>query len=97
MVDQYKTKENQGNLVNLAVWARDSHETVLHLILKKSHKKVLAGISRPAEMEKIEAGMDKRSIYQPQAENRIFFVFFAGIEKGSRSYLKADILSFSKC
>ena len=40
------TEEGAGVTTNWAVWSRDTEETVLHLVLKKSHKVALAGTGR---------------------------------------------------
>jgi len=38
------TERAVGATTNWAVWSRDTEETVLHLVLKKSHKSALAGL-----------------------------------------------------
>ena len=38
------TERGVGATTNWAVWSRDTEETVLHLVLKKSHKSALAGL-----------------------------------------------------
>jgi len=51
-VDHFqKHLEYQNSVIsNFAVWSRDTKETVLHLVLKKSHKKALLGIASTSEL-----------------------------------------------
>ena len=53
-VDHFQKNFTRQNSVvtNFAVWSRDSKETVLHLVLKKSHKKALLGIGSTSELTK---------------------------------------------
>lgn len=36
---------------NFAVWSRDTQETCLHMILKKSHSKALLGLGSDSELK----------------------------------------------
>ena len=45
------TEKGSGVTTNWAVWSRDTEETVLHLVLKKSHKVALAGTGRDVDGE----------------------------------------------
>ena len=42
-------KAERAVLPNFAVWSKDTQETVLHLILKKSHVKALEGLALHAQ------------------------------------------------
>ena len=52
-------QKNKTNATNFAVWTRDTKETVLHLILKKSHKKALLNIGSSEDMKKHDANYRK--------------------------------------
>ena len=43
--------KNKVNGTNFAVWTRDTKETILHLILKKSHKKALLGVGSVSDLK----------------------------------------------
>jgi len=46
-------------LTNFAVWSRDTNETILHLVLKKSHKKAYLGIGSTSDLNKQDANYKK--------------------------------------
>ena len=52
-------QKNKTNGTNFAVWTRDTKESVLHLIFKKSHKKALQSIGSSEEMKKYDANYRK--------------------------------------
>ena len=52
-------QKNKMNNTNFAVWTRDTKETVLHLILKKSHKKALLGVGSSADLTKQDVNYRK--------------------------------------
>ena len=49
-VDEVDAGLDKGVLPNFAVWSRDTQETVLHMVLKKSHSKALAGLGDDASV-----------------------------------------------
>ena len=52
-------QKNKVNRANLAVWTRDTKETIMHLILKKSHKKAMLGISSQSDLQKQDVNYRK--------------------------------------
>lgn len=48
------TNMEKGASTNWAVWSRNTRETVLHLVLKKSHKGALAGLGLEQKQEEQE-------------------------------------------
>ena len=53
-IDHHQRLGGRGNSTNLAVWTRDTKETVLHLILKKSQKKALVGLGSSSDLVKYD-------------------------------------------
>ena len=53
-IDHHQRLAGRANSTNFAVWTRDTKETVLHLILKKSQKKALVGLGSSSDLVKYD-------------------------------------------
>ena len=53
-IEHHQKLAGRGNSTNFAVWTRDTKETILHLILKKSQKKALMGLGSSSDLVKYD-------------------------------------------
>ena len=60
-VDHFQRNISRQNsmVTNFAVWSRDTKETALHLVLKKSHKKAMLGIGSESDLNKQDTNYKK--------------------------------------
>ena len=67
-VDELETAQGLSKISkvspNFAVWSRDTQETCLHMILKKSHSKALFGLGSESELKVGSQGLRGFNIYR---------------------------------
>ena len=70
-IDHHQKLKGRANSTNFAVWTRDTKETILHLILKKSQKKALLGVGSKSELLKFDADYRRCLAVVLEAEDEV--------------------------